>query len=320
MKPIQLAKILICGLSASSFLLVNCSYSSPREVKANTDNKQGVVQQNLVTCSKKAIKLLTDRRDLLTKMSQVIAVYENNLGEPDATQKANLQNQIEELAPISKSIVAEIKVAKGNSNKEPTGCLQIVADSDKKITHSISEILSLDLNFAKKVQKITKKTNSIIEGQKPKSGREQSEDQNQKAVGDAPNSNQDVVNPETDGRQFVINEEFAELLNSANLIRESIISEGKIEVGAIAKAMIENPSEGGLKTFCFLEATTETFLNGDKLKIAAFKSKKQENFSLVKVAFVANSEKMIAVACRLNTQSEPLENMLKVFSGFLTKE
>ena len=318
MKPLQLTRILICGLAASTFLLANCAKPSARSVKAQMNNKQGVVQQNIVPCSNKALDLLSQRRDLLVQISQIIA--EAGIKEPDAAQKAKLQNQIEELAPLSNSIVAEIKSIKSGTSKVPTGCVQVVSDSDKKIPHSISEIRSMDKDFAKKVQKITKKTNSILEGDTKRDfDREQGAGHNDKDDDKDTNPEQkpDTKKKIEEGREVIIGEELAELLKSASLIKEAIISEGKIDISENAKAMIEKPTQEGLNSFCFIEATTGVFAKEDKLKIAALRTKKQDKVSLVKIAFVGNAEQMAALACRVNAESESEQEVLKIFSDLL---
>lgn len=298
MKPVQLTKILICGLLASTLLA--CQKSSDRPLRATMNKANGkVTQQSLVPCNEKAITLIKSRQDLLVKMKTLVA--EAEVRELTDEKKTELQKMVIDLAALSKPLVEEIKLIKSGKPQANTGCHIADASSpDKKATHTIQQINETDLEIAKKVAAITKKTNSIVQ-----------EDESAQQL----KSETTLAEEQT----YSLTPEFVSAMSDSKKDGNMYIVDGKVHDQASAKADMKKLIEEKKSSLCYLEITSGEIKENDKItiKIIRIKSNEAAKTATLKIVFAGEEDKLNSLACFINSDKDVTTEARKVFGSLI---
>lgn len=147
MKSSFLTKTLLCGVMATTFLLINCQKAPSRGVKAKTGTVEGVDSKTaadkaevLVQCSDSFVSAYTEAHDLLKKLES-----EKIEGLSEAEQ-ATLNQKLEDAKVKVEAAVTEITKVKSDA----TGCT--VPGKDGKAATKYS-ILNIRVSLAKLISK-----------------------------------------------------------------------------------------------------------------------------------------------------------------------
>lgn len=299
MKPVQLTKMLICGLLAST--LFACQKSSDRPLRAtmNSNPNSKATQQSLVPCNEKATTFIKSRQDLLVQMKALIA--EADVRELTDEKKSNLQKMVIDLATISKSLVEEIKSIKSGKPQSATGCQTSDASSpDKKTSHTIAQINETDLEIAKKVASITKKTNSIVQ-----------EDQNAQQL----KSETTLIEEQT----YSLTPDFVSAMSPSKIDGNMYIVAGKVHDQSSAKEDMKKLIEEKKTSLCYLEVTSGEIKETDKITIKIIRAKTDDTAksSKLKIVFAGEEDKLNSLACFINTDKEVMTEARKVFGDLI---
>jgi hypothetical protein len=297
-KPVQLTKFIVCGLLASTLLA--CQKSSDRPLRA-TMNKVNdkATQQSLVPCNEKATNQIKSRQDLLIKMKTLIA--EAEVRELTDEKKSELQKMVIDLASISKSLIEEIKSIKSGKPQTSAGCQTVDATNpDKKTSHTIAQINETDLEIAKKVAEITKKTNSIVQ-----------EDQNAQQL----KSETTLIEEQT----YALTPEFVSAMSESKKDGHMYISEGKVHDQASAKEDMKKLLAEKKSSLCYLEITSGEIKDTDKITIKIIRVKADEaaKNATLKIVFAGEEDKLSSLACFINTDKEIMTEARKVFGSLI---
>lgn len=298
-KPVQLTKILICGLLAST--LFACQKSSDRPLRATMNGKANpkVTQQNLVPCSEKATNVIKSRQDLMIEMKTLIA--EAEVRELADEKKTSLQKMVIDLAALSKSLVEEIKLIKSGKPQAATGCNIVdAANPDKKTSHTILKINEDDLEIAKKVSAITKQSNSILQ-----------EDQNAQQL----KAETTLVEEQT----YTLTPNFVNAMGQSKKDGSMYIVAGKVYEQATAKEDLKKLIEEKKTSVCYLEVTSGEIKETDKITIKIIRTKADEatKTATMKIVFAGEEDKLTSMACFINTEKEVATEARKVFGDLI---
>lgn len=298
-KPVQLTKILICGLLAST--LFACQKSSDRPLRAIMNNKTDAKasQQSLVPCNEKATTLIKSRQDLLIKMKTLVA--EGEVRELTDEKKAELQKMVIDLATMSKSLIEEIKLIKTGKPQTAAGCHTIdSANPDKKTAHTIVQINEVNLEIAQKVEAITKKSNTIVQ-----------EDQNAKQL----KAETTLVEEQT----YSLTPEFVGAMSESKKDGNMYIVAGKVHDQSSAKEDMKKLIEEKKTSLCYLEVTSGEIKDTDKITIKIIRAKSDETAktSTLKIVFAGEEYKLNSLACFINSDKEVTTEARKVFGDLI---
>jgi hypothetical protein len=285
-------------LLASTFL--SCQKASERPVRAQLGSPNSkVTQQNLVPCSSKAAELIKSRQDLLIQMKSLTSAAE--VRELTEQQKADLQKMVIDLAPISKAIAEEIKLIKSNKPQPTAGCYSAdSANPDIKTPHTLQSISETDLEIAKKVAEITKKTNAIV----------QEDEQSQQIKAQTTLAEQQT---------YAVTAEFAEAMTESNRNGKMYISEGKIHKPTSAKEEMDKLIADKKASVCYLEVTSGDLKETDKITIKVIRAKIDETTktAVAKIIFAGEEDKLNSLACFIKTDNEVMTEARKVFGDLI---
>ena len=297
-KPVQLTKILICGLLAST--LFACQKSSDRPLRATMNKNNGkVTQQSLVPCNEKATNQIKSRQDLLVKMKALIA--EADVRELTEEKKSELQKMVIDLAAISKALIEEIKSIKSGKPLSATGCQTADATNpDKKTSHTIAQISETDLDVAKKVAEITKKKNSIVQ-----------EDENAQQL----KSETTIIEEQT----YALTPEFVSAMSDSKKDGNMYIVAGKVHDQSSAKEDMKKLIEEKKTSLCYLEVASGEIKDTDKITIKIIRSKTDETAktATLKIVFAGEEDKLNSLACFINTDKEVTTEARKIFGSLI---
>lgn len=297
-KPVQLTKFIVCGLLAST--LFACQKSSDRPLRATMNKTDGkVTQHNVVPCNEKATTLIKSRQDLRLQMKVLISEAEER--ELTDEKKTNLQKMVIDLAAISKSLVEEIKLIKSGKPQANAGCHTSDASTpDKKTAHTIQQISETDLEIAKKVAEITKKTNSIVQ-----------EDADAQKL----TSETTLIEEQT----YSLTPEFVSAMSESKIGGNMYILDGKVQDQSSAKEDMKKLLADKKSSLCYLEITSGEIKENDKITIKIIRVKADEvaKTATLKIVFAGEEYKLNSLACFINTDKEVMTEARKVFGSLI---
>ena len=255
MKPTPLKKIIISGLLASCFFLINCQNASPRKVKASMDpNAKQQQQQEDSTkfppCNDKVATAVTARQSVLADIQTLLDLAAKQ--ELPIDQKAKLQKLIIDLKTTSISLFREIKSIKASSGSAAIGCNTASSDN-KKITYSISKMTAENTVIATKVKDITKESNVILDSK----------------------ASDELINDTTmiESQVYKLKADLAAALRADKKDGLMYIADGKIFDSSTAKNDMQQLRTKNEKPFCYLEAASGDIKVDDKITVDSISSK-----------------------------------------------
>ena len=298
-KPVQLTKLLICGLLAST--LFACQKASERPLRATMNGKTDAkaTQQNLVPCNEKSTELIKSRQDLLIVMKALIS--EAEVRELSEDKKNNLQKMVIDLAALSKALIEEIKLIKSGKPQAATGCqVEDAANPNKKTVHTLLKINEDDLQIAKAVAEITKKSNSIVQDEQ----------------------NAQLLKAETtlvEEQTYALTPDFVSAMSSSKTNGNMYILAGKVHQQNSAKEDLKKLLEEKKTSVCYLEVTSDELKDTDKITIKIIRAKVDEasKTANLKVVFAGEEDKLISLACFINSDKEVPTEARKVLGSLI---
>lgn len=287
-----LSKALLCGVLASSFLLVNCQKAPNRGVKADTDpNAKGSsVPTVAARCDENALTAINAR-------NQAAETLQNSLRTaarpPDADTKQRLTNEAEDLntkTQAAKQAISALKVGDANAN----ACTeQDPADQTKvKATHIIAQMDNQNRQLAAQVTDLTGEPNALT--QTPAEG---SPNQQLEVIPEVPEISIAV------GSEMVIaKEELATILKDArSKDGESFIVNAALQSGSgnYQAALADNS-----KTVCKVDVAAQNAAVDSELKVLAVEPSTANDRMILTVNLqVSNEGGLSTLSCAIANAS-----------------
>ncbi|AGH94423.1 hypothetical protein [Pseudobdellovibrio exovorus] len=173
-----LSKALLCGVLASTFVLLNCQKPPDRGVKAEiTPNAKtsGGPAAVVADCSQEALTAISSRGEILTQIN-VLVEDSKKEGGLDQAQKQQLQNLVTELNTATEAARAAIQTLKvGNESANACSEKDAADPTKEKAKHVIVSMLEQNRRVASVVQGITGQSNVILDAGSTEGGAPQLE-------------------------------------------------------------------------------------------------------------------------------------------------
>lgn len=217
-----LSKSLLCGVLASTFLIVNCQKAPNRAVKAQVTPPAKPAAVKSAECSEGAVKEHSETKKLSDALKTAMdAVKDKATADLTSAEIENLNKLINDLAAQAKKFIAEIqKIQVGDKDKVAADACTIGKDA-----HNIKVIQSVIADKGKAVKAKTGVDNDVT-----------------KPVADAPADSKIELNDE-----LTLTEELAKLLADEAQKDKSAVVAGKI---LTAEADVKKALENKAVTAC----------------------------------------------------------------------
>ena len=305
-----LSKTLLCGVIASSFVLINCQKAPNRPVKSGVDTLAKPQAAKMAACSDNMITALEARKALKTEIEALVkehqdkkAAANNSAGAGlDDGQKEQLQTKINELAKKSSELYSLLRagpqakdVAAPPAAGAFDGCTQADAKDPKKtIEYKILMLEDEDRKLAVVVSQITGKGNDIADG---------------------------INAGYSEGKSVKISAELAAMLSSKNNLNGAkMIIEGKVSDGGEAyKAALADKT----KTSCIAAQVDDAAVSADasaKITTVGAPSRdasSQRTTVLVALAVKGEQDRMMSLSCNIAENADASKELTKALGALM---
>ena len=307
-----LSKTLLCGVIATSFVLINCQKAPNRPVKSGIDPLAKPQAAKMAACSDNMITALDARKALKAEIETLIKEHKDKLAAAnnaagaglDDGQKEQLQTKINELAKKSSDLYSLLR-AGPQANPAATaappaaggfdGCAQADAKDPKKtIEFKIQILEDEDRKLGVVVSQITGLDNDISKG---------------------------INAGYSEGKSVKISAELATMLSSKNNVNGAkMIIDGKVSDGGEAyKAALADKS----KTSCIAAQVDDAAVSADsaaKIMTVGAPSRdasSQRSTVLVALAVKGEQDRMMSLSCNIAENADASQELTKALGSLM---
>jgi hypothetical protein len=306
-----LSKTLLCGVIATSFVLINCQKAPNRPVKSGVDPLAKPQAAKMAACSDNMITSLNARKALKTEIEALVkedkdkkAAANNAAGAGLSDgQKEELQTKINELAKKSSELYSLLRAgpqAKPTSTPPAAGAFDGCTEPDAKdpkkmIEHKIEMLQDEDRKLATVVSQITGKSNDIVDG---------------------------INAGYADGKSVKINAELAAMLSSKNNVNGAkMIIDGKVlDGGAAYNSALADKT----KTSCIAAQVDDAAVAADtSAKITSIGTPSRDQSSQRTTVLVAlavkggDSDRAMALSCNIADNADVSQELTKALGALM---
>lgn len=307
-----LSKTLLCGVIATSFVLINCQKAPNRPVKSGVDPLAKPQAAKMAACSDNMVTALEARKALKAEIEALVkedkdkkAAANNAAGAGlSEAQKEELQTKINDLAKKSSDLYALLRAgpqakAAAEAAAPPAvgafdGCTQLDTATQKTAEHKIEVLQNEDRKLATVVSQITGKGNDIVD-----------------------NINAGYA----DGKSVKISAELAAMLSSKNNVNGAkMIIDGKVlDGGAAYTAAVADKT----KTSCIAAQVDDAAVSADtSAKITSIgtpsrDASTQRSTVLVALAVKAEQDRMMSLSCNIADNADASQELTKALSALM---
>lgn len=303
-----LSKTLLCGVIATSFVLINCQKAPNRPVKSGVDPLAKPQAAKMAACSDNMVTALEARKALKAEIEALIKEDKDKKAAGsglDDAQKEQLQTKINDLAKKSSDLYALLRAGpQANPAAAATppgagagafdGCTQLDTATQKTAEHKIEILQNEDRKLATVVSQITGQGNDIVDG---------------------------INAGYADGKSVKISAELAAMLSSKNNVNgaKMIIDGQVLEGGAAYTAAVADKT----KTSCIAAQVDDAAVSADaeaKIMTVGAPSRDastQRTTVLVALAVKGEQDRMMSLSCNIADNADASQELTKALGALM---
>lgn len=273
-----LSNALLCGVLASTFILVNCQKPPDRGVRANiSPNARASAQPKLATCNDAALAAINVRKPLVEQAWQRIRASTPPL---DDASKQELQNIATQLNEATTAAVAAIQALQADGGAQAEGCKEIdAANNNREVAqYTIADMQTENRRIGSSIEQLTQTTNPLV--QAPSDDATQAETPVETASDD--------ITIAANSEMLIAKQELATILKDArSKDGESFIVSANLHSGRANYAVALQNSN---VTSCIVKVAVQEAAIDSEIKILNIEEKTENNRKVLELSLQVGTE------------------------------